>query len=61
MAVFKQEKAQVVNLRLLFPGGNSQSHGHRQVVGEAGQLGDEAEVLDILQEEEKKRTDIKTS
>lgn len=41
----------VVNLRLLFPCGNSQTHGHRQVVGEAGQLGDEAELLDFLQVE----------
>lgn len=41
-----------MSLRLLFPSGNSQAHGHRQVVGEAGQLGDEAELLDFLQDEE---------
>lgn len=41
-----------MSLRLLFPSGNSQSHGHRQVVGKAGQLGDEAELLDFLQDEE---------
>lgn len=41
----------MVDLRLLFAGGNSQSHGHGQVVGDAGQLGDETELLDFLQEE----------
>lgn len=54
MAVkFKELKSEVVDLRLLFPGGNSQPHGHRKVVGEAGQLRDEAELFDVLQEKDR--------
>lgn len=54
MAVFIsiQEKAQAVNLRLLFTGGYSQPHGHGQVVGNAGQLSDETVLLDVLRQEE---------
>lgn len=53
MAVFIsiQERAQAVNLRLLFSG-NSQPHGHGQVVGNAGHLSDETVLLDVLQQEE---------
>lgn len=43
-------KAQAVDLRLLFSGGNSQAHGYRQVVSETSQLGHKAELFNILQE-----------
>lgn len=39
-----------INLRLLFSSGHSQSHGHRQVVGDASQLGNETELLHFLRE-----------
>lgn len=45
------------SLRLLLPRRNGQPRGHRQMVGEAGQLGDKAELLDVLQ---KKRPGIKS-
>lgn len=53
--IFKEQITQVVNLRLLFTGGNSQPHGHGQVVGDASQLGDETELLDFLKEKKKKK------
>lgn len=37
-----------LNLRLVLSGGHGQSHGHRQVVGNTGQLSDETELLQIL-------------
>lgn len=44
-----------MSLRLLLPRGDSQARGHGQVVREAGQLRDEAELLHLLQDEERKR------
>lgn len=48
------ESGQSVNLRLLFTSGNSQSHGHREMVGDSGQLGDETVLLKVLQEDERR-------
>lgn len=42
-----------VNLRLLFTSGNSQSHGHREMVSDSGQLGDETVLFKFLQEDER--------
>lgn len=39
----------MVELRLLFPSGNSQPHGDGEVIGETSQLGDEAVLLKVLQ------------